>query len=335
MTDVLGWGVIGLGRFGPIHAEVVRSLRGVELVALATRRVDRLNECADRFGVARRYTDYRALVDDPSVDVVSITTHWRDHASVALAALAAGKHVLLEKPMAPTANECRRLIEVAQAARRRLMVGHVCRFDPRVALAHEAIEAGRLGRIVSMHARRNLARAPASVRLDKIPPLMGDGIHDADLMLWFTGRMPTGVYARTIRVGQAQHADIGWAMLEFGDEAMGVVETIWCLPENTPYQIDARMEVIGTEGALYIDCANAGLAIQDARGWHQPDTAYWPLVHERRTGALASELAYFADCVRRGIDPAVITPEEAACAVAVMEAAERSAAQGQRIAIGA
>lgn len=323
------WAIIGLGRFGQVHARVLQGLPGVALTAVCGRSPERLQQAAAGLGDVRVATDYRSVLDDSAVDAVTIATHWRDHFEIALAALASGKHVLLEKPMAASGDECRRLVAAARAAQGLFMVGHVCRFDPRVTLARQAIEEGRIGRIVSMHARRNLRRAPGPLRLDKISPLMGDGIHDADLMLWFTGGVPSRVYARNIRVDTFEYPDLGWAVLEFGDRALGVVETVWRLPENTPYQIDARMEVIGTEGALYIDCANAGLAIQDAAGLSLPDTAYWPEQHGQIVGALAAEVAYFAQCIRLGAKPAVITAEEAARAVLAMEAAERSAASGK------
>lgn len=327
------WGVIGVGRFGMIHAAALSSLPQVDLVALCTRNTARLKEAATAFDVRKTYNDFRRLLDDADVEAVSITTHWRDHCEIALAALAAGKHVLLEKPMAADRGECRQLLEAAAAAKGYLLVGHVCRFDPRITLAKEAIDAGRLGRIVSMHARRNLPKAPGSLRLDKISPLMGDGIHDADLMMWFLGGPPTRVYGRTIRVDQFTYPDVGWAMLEFGEEAVGVVETVWRLPENTPTVIDAVMEVIGTEGKLTIDCAHTGLEILDSEGLKRPDTAYWPTQHGRQVGALSNEIRYFTDCIRTGTPPAVITPAEAARAVAVMQSAEESAAQGQPIVV--
>ena len=330
--QTIRWGIIGVGRFGAIHARVLASLPGSEVVALSARRAERLAEVAAEFGVddAKCYTDFHELLADPEVDAVSITTHWQQHHEVALAALASGKHVLLEKPMAATAQQCCEVLAASQAdaARGLFMIGHVCRFDPRVTLARQAIDEGRIGRIVSMHARRNLPKAPGNIRLDKISPLVGDGIHDADLMMWFLGRTPSSVYGRTVKVGDYQHADLGWAMLHFDDEAIGVVETVWCLPENVPTVIDAKFEVIGTEGMLSIDCANTGLTILDGNGAKKPDTAYWPEQHGRLVGALANELGYFAECVRRGTPPSVITPLEAAQAMAVMETAEASAQCG-------
>lgn len=330
-STVIRWGVIGVGRFGKIHARVIASLPGCQLAALSNRNAPRLAEAALEFGTAEKdcHLDYRELLARPDIDAVSITTHWRDHHEVALAALEAGKHVLLEKPMAATAEQCRELLRAAATAPGHLMVGHICRFDPRVTLARDAIAGGRLGRIVSMHARRNLPKAPGNIRLDKISPLIGDGIHDADLMMWFLGRAPTEIYARNLRVGEYRHPDLGWAMLHFDDQAIGVIETVWCLPENVPTGIDATMEVIGTEGKLTIDCTHTGLSITDAEGTRMPDTVYWPIQHGRQIGALARELETFAAAIRGGEPPTVITPFEAARALAVMETAEFSALAGQ------
>lgn len=331
--DPVRWAVIGVGRFGAIHARVLSTLPGSRLCSLCSRSQARVTEIASQLNVAQTSTDYREVLADPKIDAVSITTHWQDHFEIAQAALQSGKHVLLEKPMAADGKECGDLLTAARSASGFFMVGHICRFDPRVTLAKKAIDEGRIGRIVSMHAKRNLPIAPGHIRLDKTSPLMGDGIHDVDLMMWFTGRTPTEVYGRTVRVNDFKYPDIGWAMLHFGDDCIGVVETVWCLPENTPTTIDATMEVIGTKGKLTIDCANTGLSILDEDGLKQPDTVYWPIQHGEPVGALVSELTYFADCIRSGTRPTVITPVEAARAVAVMEAAEVSAKQKRLVSV--
>jgi UDP-N-acetylglucosamine 3-dehydrogenase len=320
----LRWGVIGLGWFGEIHADALAGMPGIELAALCTRRPQRLDEVADKYDVEKRYTDYRDLLADPDVDVVSITTHIQDHRIPAVDALRAGKHVLLEKPMAPTAADCDPILEAARQSRGLFMVGHICRFDPRVAMAKQAIDEGRVGRIISMHARRNLSKAIGKVVCNSISALMGDGIHDTDLMLWFSGARAVSVYAQEVHPDQSKYPEGGWAMIRLDNDAVAVVESIWYLPESTPYQIDARLEVIGTEGALYINCGEAGLTIQDPKGQRMPDTMYWPQVFGERFGVLTAELRYFADCVLEGRAPERITPEESREAVRVMAAAEES-----------
>jgi len=327
--DTVKYAVIGLGFFGEKHAEVLSGMPEVDLVSVCTRRPQRLEEVAGCFGVPKTYTDYRKLLDDDEVEAVSIVTHVNEHRDIAIDALNAGKHVFLEKPMAGTVKDCDAIIEAAKLAKGSFMVGHICRFDSRIALAKAAIDEGRIGKIVSMHARRNLSASIGAEVLDKISPLMGDGIHDIDLMLWFTGSAVKTVYAQNVQVRDFKNPDIGWAMFRFENDAVGVIETVWSLPENTPFTIDAQMEVIGTSGALYIDCSNTGLTINDIEGINKPDTFYWPKLLGKRSGVLQNELSYFAECIREGRTPDVITPEQSKEAVAAMCAAEKSAHTGE------
>lgn len=326
-------GIIGLGFFGEKHAEVLNSLGGVELHAVSTRRPERLKEVAERFSVPCAYTDYRELLENPEIDSVSVVTHIDQHRDITIDALNSGKSVILEKPMAGNLDDCKAIIDAAEKADGVFMVGHICRFDSRVYLAKKAIAEGRIGKILSMHAKRNLPKNISAGALDKISPLMGDGIHDIDIMLWMTGDKIDSVYAKNVRARDFKHPDIGWAMCSFADGAVGVIETAWHLPENTPYAIDAQMEIIGEEGAVYIDCGNAGLTINDSSGTHKPDTRYWPEIYSRRSGVLADELAYFIDCVSSGKQPEAITPEESMSAVAAMLAAEESAAKNEIISL--
>ena len=327
--EAVRYGIIGLGFFGEKHAEVLSDMPGVELAAVCTRRPHRVKEISERFGVRKTYTDYHHLLADEDLDAVSVVTYVNDHRDIAVDALRAGKHVFLEKPMAGTVADCHAIMDAAGTAQGIFMVGHICRFDSRVSQAKQAIDEGRIGRIVSMHAARNLPATISARVLDRISPLMGDGIHDTDIMLWLTGSAVKTVYAQNVRVRAFKHPDIGWAMYRFDNDAVGVMETVWFLPENTPFAIDARMEIIGTEGAIYIDCGNAGLTINDRDGIHKPDTVYWPGLFGQRVGVLRNELAYFMDCIRKDKQPDVITPEESRAAVAVMCAAEASAASGE------
>ena len=328
--DRVRCGVVGLGWFGEHHVETLGQLPHAELTAVCTRRPERLREVAKKYGVAKTFTDYRALLADSEIDMVSIVTHVDDHLEPALAAIHAGKHVFLEKPMAGSVEECDRIIAALKGTSRAFMVGHICRFDTVYALAKEEIAAGRLGRIVSMHARRNLARWITESHLQKISALFGDGVHDLDLMLWYTGARPKTVFAETSKTrDHLAHDDLGWAMFRLDNEAIAVVENIWCLPENVPFAIDARMEIVGTEGAIYIDNSGGLYTLLTRDGWKYPQATYWPKVHGQRRGFLKEELDYFLKCVLAGETPAVISPEESRAVVQAMRMAERAAALGR------
>jgi len=321
--------VIGLGWVGEKHCEALAGLPHVELCALCTRTESRLKALAKTFGVRKTYTDYRALLADSDVDAVSVVTMWDQHAAPTLAALEAGKHVFLEKPMASTNADCERIVRAAKAASKHFMVGHICRFNPRYAAAKEAIAAGRIGRIVSMYARRNIPACVGRSVLPKIGPIIGDGVHDTDLMLWYSGAKVVSAYAQTVDVRKLGHPDLGWTMYRFDTGAIGVLEDTWFLPDTTAFQIDERMEIIGTKGSIHIHETHPNLSVCDATGWHSPDTTYWPSLHGARAGALRDELSYFLQCVIEDRKPTVITPEESAAAVRACLAAEASAATGR------
>ncbi len=325
-------GVIGLGWFGEHHVDTLKQLPQAELTAVCTRRPERLAEVAKKYGVPNAFTDYRELLADPDIDLVSIVTHVGDHLEPTVAALRAGKHVFLEKPMADSVEACDEIIAELKSTDKAFMVGHVCRFDTAYALAKEEIAAGRLGRILSMHARRNLAKWITESHLAKISALFGDGVHDLDLMLWYTGASPRSVYAQTAKTRpHLAHDDLGWAMFRLDNGAIAVVENVWCLPDNVPFAIDARLEVVGTEGAIYIDNSGSQYTLLTKDGLRHPQSTYWPKVHGLRRGYLKEELDYFLKCVAAGEKPSVITPEESRLVVHAMRTAERSAREGRVI----
>lgn len=322
------YGVIGLGWFGEKHCEVLSALPNVELHSLCTRNPARLAEVGKTFGVTHQFTDYEKMLADPDLEAVSVVTMWDQHKKPAVAALLAGKHVFLEKPMASTVEDCDVIVTAAKKAKGAFMVGHICRFNPRYAAAKQAIEEGKIGKIVSLYARRNLPAFVGAQVLPKIGPIIGDGVHDTDLMLWYTGAKIVSAYAQTVSIRKLPNPDLGWTMYRFDSGAIGVLEDNWCLPDTTPFQIDERMEINGTEGSIAIHDTHPNFSICDKTGWHSPDTTYWPLIHGVRAGALREELAYFAGCVAEGRRPDVITPEESREAVRACLAAEKSATSG-------
>ena len=146
--DKLRIGVIGLGWFGEIHCETIVGIPNLELAALCTRRPDRLAEQAKKFGVKKIFTDYRGMLADKNIDAVSIVTMWDQHTEPAVEALVAGKHVFLEKPMASTVADCKKIIATSEKSKGILQIGHICRFNPRYRMAKQAIDEGRIGDIV-------------------------------------------------------------------------------------------------------------------------------------------------------------------------------------------
>ncbi len=333
--DRLRIGVIGLGWFGEIHCETIVGVPNLELAALCTRRPGRLAEQARKFGVKKTYADYRDMLADKDIDAVSIVTMWDQHTDPAVAALEAGKHVFLEKPMASTVADCNTIIAAAKKAKGILQIGHICRFNPRYRMAKQAIDAGKIGKIVALSSRRNIPAAWTPEILNKIGPIVGDAIHDTDLMLWFTGDAIVSAYAQTVSVRGLKYPDIGQTMYRFKSGATATLETVWCMPEKTPFDIDERMSIIGSEGIIHVQDTFPNLGIVSSDKLHSPDTTYWPMFDGVRGGALRDEFAYFANCALQGKAPAIGRPEDAAAALAATLAAEESARTGKAVHIGA
>jgi len=327
--DRLRIGIIGLGWFGEIHCEAIIGIPNLELAALCTRTESRLRDLAKKFGVKKTFADYRKMLADPDIDAVSIVTMWDQHTDIAVDALKAGKHVFLEKPITSTVPDARKIIAASKKAKGILQVGHICRFNPRYRAAKEAIAAGRIGKIVSLSSRRNIPAAWTPTILNKIGPIVGDAIHDTDLMLWFTGDRVVSAYAQTVSVRNLKHPDIGQTMYRFAGGATATLETVWCMPEKTPYDIDERMNITGTEGFVQIQDTFPNLGVADKNKFHSQDTTYWPMFEGARGGALKEEFSYFANCALKGVKPAIGTPEDAMAALAATLAAEESARTGK------
>jgi len=332
--DKLRIGIIGLGWFGEIHAETIRGVPSLELAALCTRTEDRLGALGSKFGVGKLYRDYRDMLADPEIDAVSICTMWDQHTEPAIAALEAGKHVFLEKPIASTVEDAKRIVEASRSAKGILFIGHIVRFNPRYRMAKQAIEAGRIGKIVALSSRRNIPAAWTPTILDKIGPIVGDAIHDTDIMLWFTGSRIVSAYAQTVDVRGLRHPDIGQTMFRFASGATATLETVWCMPEKTPFDIDERMSIIGTEGIIHVQDTFPNLGIVGADKLHSPDTTYWPMFEGVRGGALRDEFAYFAACALKGEVPTIGRPDDAVAALEATLAAEESARTGEVVKLG-
>lgn len=328
--DKIRCGVIGLGWFGEHHVDALQQLPMAEVTAVCTRRPERVKEVAEKYQVPKSYTNYQDLLADPEIDMVTVVTHVGDHVQPTVDALQAGKHVFLEKPMADSVEACDQIIAAVEQSDKCFMVGHICRFDTVYALAKEEIEAGQIGQILTMHARRNLARWITESHLHKISALFGDGVHDLDLMFWYSGSRPKTVYAQSLNTRpHLPNDDLGWAMFRLDSGAIAVIENVWCLPENVPFAIHAQMEIVGTEGAIYIDNSGNHYTLLTKKGLSYPQSTYWPKVHGMRRGYLKEEFDYFLKCIAAGKQPSVITPQESKAVVHAMKMAELSAKENR------
>ena len=178
--------VIGAGFMGERHARIYAGLPDAELVAVCDVRETAASDLADRTG-ARAYSDFRQLLRRDDLDAVSVCTPDALHREPCELAARAGRHVLVEKPIATTVADAEAIVEAAARARVTLLVGHCLRFDPRYDQARQAVGRGELGILQTVYTRRANTVA-AQDRLGgrcSLPLFLG--VHDYDVMRWLTG----------------------------------------------------------------------------------------------------------------------------------------------------
>lgn len=325
-------GLVGCGLFGESHLQAFRAIPEAEIAAVFDVNRERAEKVAAAFGIARVCESLEELCELPELQAVDVVTPEHLHREPVTTALARGKHVFVEKPLATDLDDCRAMINAAEAADRFLMVGHLLRFETRYALIREKIASGALGEVVLMNARRN---RPASL-LDlygRNHPALENCVHDIDLMLWYTQQPVIRVRGRGRRVTGRKHPDTFVGCLEFEGGAIGTVETVWLLPEAGGIALDDAFRVIGSRGVADLNLVPAALSFWEESGYKSPDIYYDPRVFGSARGALRDELAHFCRCVATDQAPTLNTGIEAARVVQVVLALIESAETDKEIII--
>lgn len=294
--------VLGAGVMGELHANVVAAHHGATLDSVVDLDEDRARIVANPYDATATADTDTALSD---ADACIIATPEPTHADLLGRALDAGCAVLLEKPLAANRGDVDLIESLWDEASTPVIPGHLLRFDPRYAEVEAAVEAGEVGDLVSLSARRAIPRAWSERMGDRIHPVKQIGTHDVDLLRWISQSPLTHVRATATT---RELTDIGipdaiHATLSFESGVSASVRLIGLWPDGFPADIDARMEVVGTDGGAVVQIPAGGVQIATNRT-DCPDTAYWPQIHGRVAGALRSQFDHFLDCLD-GRDPIV------------------------------
>lgn len=332
MVKTIRVAVIGLGEFGLLHLNILKNLPGVDVVALVSRNEARAKELAERYRVPHVFQDTDEMLRRVELDAAHVVTEDTRHLAPTLSALRAGLDVFVEKPISHDLTEARQMVEEAARLNRKLMVGHILRFDARCAAIKERIQRGGLGRVVTVYGRRNMAR-PFLDQYRYANRLYTTGVHDIDLILWyFEGRKPVEAYMKTMDVcGKGD--DVFWGLITMEDGSLGAVETNWLLPAATPWRGHVLLEVIGTEGTALAEVPGNGLAFWSNQQVEVPDTGYWPSVHGITVGALRDEIAWFIRCLVEDRPIEIPRPAEVLAGLKVADALIRSSKEGHPVGV--
>lgn len=236
--------VIGVGSMGKNHARVYSELPEAQLVAVSDANLQNAEAVASRLGT-RGYENYLEMLRIERPDAVSIAVPTALHEQVAMAALEAGVHVLIEKPIAATLDEGYRLIERAKSLNRKLMIGHIVRFNPAIQALKQKLDNGDLGRIFQVICRRV---GPFPARIRDVGVVIDLAPHDLDLMRFLTGMNPIRVFAETAQRIHTEHEDMVSGLLRFPENITGVLEINWLTPTKV-----REVLVLGERGLLRVD----------------------------------------------------------------------------------
>jgi myo-inositol 2-dehydrogenase/D-chiro-inositol 1-dehydrogenase/UDP-N-acetylglucosamine 3-dehydrogenase len=260
--------------------------------------------------------------------VVVATPEWL-HLDPALAAIEAGKHLFLEKPMATSVAEAQRIFAAAEAAGITLLVCHQLRFDPRYALAKEAVERGEIGDLLHVYARRNTTTLAAARVQGRIPLTCWISPHELDLLPWIAGSRVVSVAARSH--GDAREPD-GYflATLRFASGATAIFEQSWGTPPLGGRPRQALMDLRGTQGSIEVTPNEQGLAIFKQGSAAYPPLVEYPVVHGKVVGVFPTVMAHFAECVAAGRQP-LIGGREGLAAVVLADAIARALNEGGEV----
>jgi predicted dehydrogenase len=331
--------VIGTGRAGAIHARnISQRIRSAELVALCDRDAEGMGRLGDELGVSARLADYREAVTRADVDGVVIVTPTFLHCEIAVAAAEQGKHVFLEKPMAVTIEECRKILAAVQRSGVKLQIGFMRRFDDGFRHAHELVSSGELGRVMKIKStgRGPGLPSPWMYDLKKSNGIIAEvNSHDLDSLRWFTGHDAVRAYAEAANFkcpdARKEHPDFYdniLATFRLADGTLGEVDgTCPC-----HYGYDARVEILCEKGLVLVghvaeqtatevtvDGAVIGRAVKSWRNLFKD--------------AYLAEMEHFVHAVQRNSQPSV-TGHDGLKAVEMVLAANQSLRTGGPVTVG-
>ena len=301
---------------GRNHARVLSELPNVELVSVCDMDISTARVVASRHH-AKAFSDFREMLDAIRPEAVTIAVPTAFHEEVALTALDAGAHILVEKPIAASLEASRAIIEKARAYQLQLMVGHIVRFNPAMQQLKERLQQGELGRIFQIVSRRV---GPFPTRVNDVGVVIDLAPHDIDMMRYLTGMEPIRLYCETEKRIHTEHEDLLLGLLRFENGVTGCLEINWLTPTKVREVI-----VLGERGMFRVDDLTQDLYFYENA---EVGRNYWPELQTlkgvsegsmtryalQRYEPLKAELQAFVHAIRSG-EPMPVSGEDALAAL--------------------
>jgi len=302
------FGIIGSGLWARTHAEVYTTHPRAELKAVCDVKEEKARALAEACGVGRIYTDSAALVGDDEIDAVAVVTPDFAHREPLIQAADAGKHIIVEKPLATTPEDLRAIAEAVRSAGVQCMVDFHTRWSPPIFLAHQDIREGKLGKILSAYYRLDDTILVPTEMLSwaaQSSILWFLGSHAVDALRFLLQDEVTRVYS-VCREGHLKSLgvdvpDLYQSILEFASGAVATIENSWVLPNSCPKVNDIKVNVTGTKGMFSMDLTNNQAVERYLEGSaDHPDILVKTRVQDRPVGFAFESIRAFVDCLADG-----------------------------------
>jgi predicted dehydrogenase len=330
--------VIGTGWCGGIRAETLAKSALVDRLHICEIKPERLAEVKALTNPVTATLDYQEICANPDIQVVYIsTTPEGSHYPIARDCLKAGKHVLLEKPIALELAEADDLIAISRAKGVKFTIGYSQRFNPKIAYAKKSIAEGKLGKVVNVMVSRHLSRTLGKKIANrvKLSPAAMESTHDLDFVFWLLGTKPAKVYSQGA-YGYMKDLngsyDCMWSTVTMEDGTLVVVGGGWNLPPSYPNYCGTWIEITGTEGALILDDTSRDNWLNTVADGTQYPMSTMPGEHVDHmfAGQMGPETIHFLESVLLDRDP-MVAPEHARMVMETYLAADISAETGDPV----
>jgi UDP-N-acetylglucosamine 3-dehydrogenase len=242
--------VIGVGSMGVNHARVYWELPEADLVGISDTNEELVNAVARKYNTCG-YTDYRKMLDETKPDAVTLAVPTLYHREVALEVIARDISLLIEKPIAFDVDEGREIIAAAEKKGVKLMIGHIERFNPAIIALKQQLDAGRLGRIFQMDARRE---GPFPARIADVGVVIDLAVHDLDIMRYVSQQEVVRIYAETEKHIHSKYEDLLTGLVRMSGGTIGTLAINWLTPTKIREFI-----VTGDEGMFRVDLLSQDL----------------------------------------------------------------------------
>ncbi len=309
----LGVAVIGVGFWGKNHVRVFSQIPETRLVAVCDVDIERAKTIASQYGV-EVYSDSRKLLKRKDIDAVSICTWTTTHAVEAMRVLRAEKHALVEKPLASTISEAKKIVNSAKQKKRHLMVGFIERFNPCIQRAKDMLKKGRIGELVSATSKR-VSQWPE--RIGDVGVVKDYAIHEIDIMRTIFEEDPTTVYAKVGNLRHTKYEDYAQIMLTFERGKTAFIEANWLTPDKI-----RNLTLTGSDAILSLDYLTQEITVETSQKTLKPRYEW--------KEPLKLELQHFVKRIIEDKEPEV-TGIDGLKALAIAEAAIKSSQIGSAI----